>query len=200
MKRFVSRVSIVVLSGNTLFAANIPLQVVSLTPQQAEIQFTSTTSGPCTLSLTDNSGLGVTVWDVNSSVFTNANLDLSRPDTLTNGLTRRVLLGHRSAEVGTDGKTYSRSLEADAPHALTVTCGSDSGTIQFATRTVPLGTAYPVLPLYCAGGFEGHCDPTIDWTVTGKDTGYVDPLTGVVVKRVTGPGEVQSYPGVRGPA
>jgi hypothetical protein len=182
-----------------LSAANIPITLVGTTPQQAEIQYTSTIAGACTIGLTDNSPYGVTVWDV-SSKFSNSTYDLGRPDspeTGTSGLSRRVILGHRSAEQGNDGNIYSRSLEADAPHTVTVTCGSDSGTLQFATRTIPLGTAYPVLPQYCAGGLEGHCDPTIDWTVTGKDKAYVDPLTGVVVKRVTGPGEEQggySYP------
>src|SRR5271170_836321 len=128
------------------FSANIPITLVSVTPQQAEIQYTSTIAGACTIVVTDNSPYGVTVWDVSSSKFTNSNQDLSRTDTLVapsaglSGQARRVLLGHRSAEVGTDGNIYSRSLEADAPHGVAVTCGSDSTATPFifATRTVPL--------------------------------------------------------------
>jgi len=56
-----------------------------VTSQQTEIQYTSTISAPCTLSLADNSGLGVTGWDVNGSLFANANLDLSRPFRLPRG-------------------------------------------------------------------------------------------------------------------
>ncbi|HME05690.1 MAG TPA: hypothetical protein VKG25_01520 [Bryobacteraceae bacterium] len=189
--------SIIVLLGTALLGANIPLQIVSVTSQQAEVQYTSTIAGACTLAVTDNSGYGVTVWDVNP-LLTNASMDLARPDTIVDGPSRKVLLGHRVYEQGSDGKIYSRSLQADAPHTLTVTCGSDSGTIQFATRTIAQGTSYPELPQYCSGSKTwGHCLPTIDWTVGGKDTGYVDALTGALVKRVTGPGEEQNYPGVR---
>jgi hypothetical protein len=180
------------LLATTLSAANIPLQVVSVTSQQAEIQYASTISGPCTLSMTDNSGLGVTVWDVNGSKFANANQDLSRPDTLVNGQTRKVLLGHRVYQQGSDGKIYSMSLQADAPHTLALTCGSDTGTVSFSTLTIPQGQNYPELPQYCSGAgamYGSHCWPTIDYTVAGKEIGYVDAFTGALVKRVTGPGE-----------
>src|SRR5271165_5568389 len=116
---------LVCLFALSLSAANIPITLVSVTPQQAEVQYISTIAGACTLAVTDNSPYGVTVWDVNSTVFTNANLDLSRPDTLIlGGTSRKVLLGHRVTEQGNDGNIYSRSLQADAPHTLTVTCGS----------------------------------------------------------------------------
>ena len=183
------QILILLLFAGAVFGANIPLQVVSVTSQQAEIQYTSPISGPCSLALTDNSGMGVTVWDVNGSVFANANLDLSRPDTLLDGMIRKVLLGHRTAEQGTNGNFYSRSLQADAPHTLTVTCGPNSGTVQFATNTIQQGEAYPEMPQYCANGLWGRCLPTIDYSVAGKEIGYVDPLTGALVKRVTGPGE-----------
>ena len=49
------------------------LQVISVTTQQAVVQYTSPDANPCTLAMTDNSGMGVTVWDVNSSIFSNAN-------------------------------------------------------------------------------------------------------------------------------
>jgi hypothetical protein len=176
----------------TLSAANIPLQVVSVTSQQVEIQYASTISGPCTLSMTDNSGLGVTVWDVNGSKFANANQDLTRPDTLVNGQTRKVLLGHRVYQQGSDGKIYSMSLQADAPHTLALTCGTDTGTVSFSTLTIPQGQNYPELPQYCSGAgamYGSHCWPTIDYTVAGKEIGYVDAFTGALVKRVTGPGE-----------
>jgi hypothetical protein len=42
--------------------------------------------------------------DTNGSKFANANQDLSRPDTLVNGQTRKVLLGHRVYQQGSDGK------------------------------------------------------------------------------------------------
>src|SRR5450755_2100869 len=178
----------------TLSAANIPLQVVSVTSQQVEIQYASTISGPCTLSMTDNSGLGVTVWDVNGSKFANANQDLTRPDTLVNGQTRKVLLGHRVYQQGSDGKIYSMSLQADAPHTLALTCGTDTGTVSFSTLTIPQGQNYPELPQYCSGSgamYGSHCWSTIDYTVAGKEIGYVDAFTGALVKRVTGPGEGQ---------
>jgi len=181
-----------------LFGANIPIRLVSVTTQQAEVEYASTIPGACTLSLADNSGLGVTVWDLNGSKFPGADQDIGRPDTFVVLETRKVLLGHRVYQQGSDGKIYSMSLQADAPHTLTVTCGSDSGTLQFATKTIPQGTAYPELSQYCSGSKTwGHCMPAIDWTVSGKDLGYVDAATGALVKRVTGPGESQNYPGTR---
>ena len=181
-------------------ATNIPISVQA-TSQQAVATYVSTIAGACTLALTDDSGLGVTVWDVAASKFANSNLDTSRADTkypIGGVLYRSVVLGHRSYEVGSDGKIYSRSLQADAHHTLTVTCGSDSGTAQFATRTIALGTAYPELPQYCSGSKTwGYCQPSIDWTVSGKQIGYVDRVNGALVKRVSGFGEDANYPGMR---
>ena len=172
-----------------LFGASIPIRLVSVTTQQAEVEYASTIPGACTLSLADNSGLGVTVWDLNGSKFPGADQDIGRPDTFVVLETRKVLLGHRVYQQGSDGKIYSMSLQGDAPHTLTVTCGSDSGTLQFPTKTIQQGTGYPELPQFCPTGMWNHCWPTIDFSVAGKETGYVDAFTGALVKRVTGPGE-----------
>lgn len=158
------------------------VQLVGVTPQQAVIQYTAPDTEPCTLQVTDQSGLGVTVWDVDGTVFAGSDVDLNRPNTVTSerGLRRRVVLGKRSAEPGSDGRFYSRSLQADTRHLVSVTCTSGTETLPFKTLNIPVGNMAPDPPAFHSAGFGNAAWPTIDWT--DRDTPYIDPKTGVLLR------------------
>src|SRR5271163_3149536 len=93
------------IAAASLRGDNIAITVQpNITPTQAIVQYTATSTGSCTIAASDQSGLGVTVWDLDGSTFANANIDTGRPDTIQDGTNRTVILGHRSVEKGLDGQ------------------------------------------------------------------------------------------------
>jgi hypothetical protein len=178
------------IAAASLRGDNIAITVQpNITPTQAIVQYTATSTGSCMIAVSDQSGLGVTVWDLDGSTFANANIDTGRPDTIQDGMNRTVILGHRSVEKGLDGLFYSRALQANTQHFVTVACGSDSGSATFTTQNIPFGGSYPELPIFDSQNTWNYAYPTIDYTIAGKEHVYIDPLTGAAVKRVTGPGD-----------
>ena len=123
--------------------------------------------------------------DVDPSLFPGSNLD-NRAGTLSNGPQRTFVVGARRSDLATDGKHYSRALQANTQHYYRVTCGSKLFTGQFVTMNPPLGNTYSDNPPFDATAFGNYGWPTIDWIDQSKV--YIDPLTGVAVKRFTQPG------------
>jgi hypothetical protein len=169
----------------SLCAQATNLRVVSVTAQQAVVEYDTPDTSACTLAVTDSSPLHVTVWDVSSAKFVNANTDLGRPDTTVwnNGLTREVILGARTAQAGADGKLYSRSLQANTAHTLTVTCTGAPVSINFTTLNPPVGATYPDPQSFDPAGVGNAAWPTIDWTA--PNAVYIDPKTGISLRPAT---------------
>ncbi len=171
------------LCAASAWCATIPITVVGTTPTQGVVTYKPTITGACTVALSEASGYTPLVNDANPSLFTNASSDL-RPGDLTASGTRTVVLGRRRYELALDGKRYSRALQANTPHYLQVTCGSDVGTATFTTANIPLGAA-PDVPGFDSGAFGNYAQPTIDFQ--NPDLTYVDALSGVLLKRATSP-------------
>lgn len=163
-----------------LLAQPANLQIQDVTGQQMHASYTAPSSSACTLGVTDNSGFGVTVWDVNAK-FTGSTSDLSRSNTQTNGLNRIVEIGLRAAQAGTDGLIYSRSLQNNTGHTLTVTCGS-AVSINFTTLPQPIGRTNPEPSPYLSTGANNSAWPTYNPNSPGPQ---IDPLTGALL--LTGP-------------
>ena len=182
------------LIGSVSFAATIPVTVVGTTQTQIVVTYEATTAGACTLSATDNNN-GPSVADLDATRFTNANQDLSRTlangflwPTLVSGLRRTVVIGtHDQIKKGADGKSYSTALQTNSDHTITVSCngGADTGTVHAQTQNVPYGSYYPELPIPDPTQTTYGVQPTIDWT--DNTVKYIDPITGVLMQRVTGP-------------
>jgi hypothetical protein len=135
--------------------------------------------------------VGVLVDDVNPALFAGANLD-SRTGN-TNTLTQRVfVVGHRDAEVASDGNRYSRALQANAQHHLTLTCGTQSFDQTFQTRNIPLGDTHNEGPLADRNNPGQYAYPTIQWSNQGQ--ALIDPLTGLRSVRATAPLGTPSSP------
>jgi len=163
------------------------LSVLSVTSQQALVQYNAPDTNACTLAVTDNSGFGVTVWDVNPGTFANSDQDLGRANTITwdGGLSRGVVIGKRSAEAGVDGKLYSRSLQQNTDHTLTVTCDGAALSIDFTTLIPPIGATNPDPPAFNPAGFGNADWPNVNWgssATTENSTPYIDPKTGILLK------------------
>jgi hypothetical protein len=168
-----------------LFGQTTGLTIASVTAQQAIVQYSAPDASPCALAATDNSGLNVTVWDVSGATFSGAGSDLSRSNTVTwnEQRNRQILLGARSVQAGSDGKLYSRSLQANTAHTLTVTCSGGQASVTFNTLNPPVGATYPDPQSFHAAGFGNAAWPTVDWT--SYSTTYIDPKTGIALRPAT---------------
>jgi hypothetical protein len=155
------------------------------TPTQAILTYTAPSDSPCTIQVSESPTLSPLVHDVDPSLFPGANLD-SRAGNLTNGLERTFVVGARRSDVATDNKLYSRALQANTQHYYQINCDSTSVAGQFMTVNPPLGNTYSDNPPFNAAGFGNYGWPTIDWT--DQSTVYIDPLTGIAIKRFTTPG------------
>src|SRR5258708_6624934 len=188
-----------------LWADTITITRVRSTQTQIMVSFTATSTAPCTITATDQNN-GPTVNDLDPLKFTGANQDLLR--TVANGfrwpalcggspcsaentaVQRTVFIGgHDEIKQGSDGKWYSTALQVNSSHTITVTCngGADTGTAPAATTNIPLASNYPELPIPTPGSpLGGMPQPTIDWSRGGKKAQCIDPITGVLIQRITG--------------
>ncbi len=70
---------------------------------------------------------------------------------------------------------------------MTCNGGADTGTAPAATTNIPLASNYPELPIPTPGSpLGGMPQPTIDWSRAGRKAQYIDPVTGVLIQRITG--------------
>jgi len=180
------------------------LTVRGTTETQIAVSYTATSTSACRIGAVDQNG-GPIVNDVDSTKFVNANLDLSR--TGTNGFRwpslcggsacsggntdvhRTVFIGgHDEVKQGTDGKWYSTALQVNSQHSVTVVCDLVNGATVFpVTQNLPVASNYPELPIPTPGSpVGGMPQPTIDWSRAGRSQAYIDPMTGVLIQRITG--------------
>jgi hypothetical protein len=155
------------------------------TPTQAILAYTAASDSPCTIQVSESPTLSPLVHDVDPSLFPGANLD-SRAGNMANGLQRTFVVGARCSDLATDKKLYSRALQANTRHYYRISCDSTSVTGQFMTDNPPLGNTYADNPPFNAAGFGNYGWPTIDWI--DQNNVYIDPLTGIAIKRFTRPG------------
>ena len=160
------------------------VQVTGATATQAVVTYTAPDESPCRWEVSESDSLRPIVHDVNEGLFPGANQD-DRPGSLLQGRQRIVVIGRRSAERAADGKRYSRALQANTVHYFRIVCGSDVATGSFTTENIPLGLTHndplPVDP-EAPGQYAW---PTMSWTDRGEKV--VDPLTGLLLQRMTLP-------------
>ncbi len=162
-----------------------------MTPTQAVIHVTATNAdgspftGHCLYRVSEGSSFSAPVNDVNPALFPGSNSD-ERPGSVVNGKDRFFVAGTRTAGKAPDGKFYSRALQAATQHWVGVTCGTGGEkSASFTTQNPPLGNAYPEFPHFDPAAFGNRAEPTIDFI--DKSKSYIDPLTGILLKRITGP-------------
>ncbi|MBI1898588.1 MAG: hypothetical protein HYS04_18950, partial [Acidobacteria bacterium] len=95
---------------------------------------------------------------------------------------RTITIGARTSELAADGKLYSRASQAFTEHFYSVTCSAGTATGTYVTKNPPLDDTYPDIPPFNESGFGNYGWPSIDWSDHNRT--YVDPLTGLLTKRV----------------
>jgi len=164
-------------------------RVLGTTATQALIAYTAPDGNACTIQVSQSAGLTPPALDVDPGTFANSNSDLSRPSTVTSGLSRMVVLGQRTAQYATAGtysgvRHYSRALEAYKPYYGKITCPStgDTQTFTFTTGNIPLGQTYGD-PWLSDTSHPGD-QPWPEWLGGLTPESFIDPLTGVNEYRI----------------
>jgi hypothetical protein len=165
-----------------LFAGRCAAQVVGVTATQAVIHY-SDPAASCTVQVSQNASLTPLVYDVNPALYSGANLD-TRPGSVISGTDHWFVVGKRSADLALDGLRRSRALQTQSAYYYSATCGGNTYTGQFTTANIDLGKTYPEQPPFDAAAFGNYGWPTINWN--DQTQSYVDPMTGVLLKRATG--------------
>ncbi len=171
-----------IFSAGILLGQAPTLQNVTTTETQAVIRYVAPNTSACTVEISESSSLSPLVHDVDPSLFSGANLD-SRVGSVSNGTERIFVAGKRDAEKAGDGRRYSRALQANTQHFYQITCGPGSLTGTFRTANPVLGDDYTEIPTFDSTAFGNYGWPSIDWT--NQSTSYIDPLTGLLLKRVS---------------
>jgi hypothetical protein len=188
---------LLLLSASFIAAQQFTVDASHATATQALLTYTPPSTAACTVQVSESATLSPLDHDVDPVLFPGANLD-SRAGTATNGSARAFVVGTRRSDLAADNKLYSRALQANTQHYYKVTCGGASATGQFMTVNPPLGNSYTDSPPFNANGFGNYGWPTIDWSDQTKV--YIDPLTGIAIKRFTQPGAFGFQGGTNGSA
>jgi len=171
----------------------LELRVIGATPTQAVITYIAPDPAPCGVQSSTDASFGIVDRDIDPNIFPGSDSDL-RPGNPAQGRFRTVIIGFRGTARGSDGRLYSRALEAATTHYVKVSCrrGSYIGTLTLQTQNPPLGNTAPDYIPFDAEAFGNYAWPTIDFTAPTsqpeKNT-YIDPLTGIRLVRWTGPGD-----------
>jgi hypothetical protein len=175
------------LSGSTVYLDGAPSgnqwQQITVT-DSTHFTFTSGVSS----SITGN--VGILVPDVDTALYSGSNLD-TRTGTVTAFKNRIFVLGAHSAPISADGLTrYSRALQIDSRHHLTITCGASTLDAEFYTQNIAGGNTYNIGPTTDPANPGQYEYPTIQWSNTAQQLN--DPVTGVRMRRGTQPSGIAS--------
>jgi hypothetical protein len=172
-----------------LLAQPAQLSLVGTTSTQIVFSYQSPDDNACTVAAVNSDDPTVPVYDLDTTTFTDAlavNTDF-RHDWNVGSRSRVFVLGKRTSDVGADGKLYSRALEVNAMHHITVTCAGNAVTLDTKTSRLPNGETFPENPPFNSAGVGNYAWPDVDWS--NRSAPLIDPMTGVKVKFATFPGD-----------
>jgi hypothetical protein len=160
------------------------------TATQAVLSYTAPDDAACTIEVREV-GSTALVHDVDPALFADSQNDLLRPGSSIQGRHRVVVIGKRAAEKATNGKRYSRALQADTEHTFSIQCSTGAPyTGRLRTTNIMLGNSYmepiPADPLEPGA----TAWPTLSWT--DRDEKIIDPQTGALMRRVSLPTDTAS--------
>jgi hypothetical protein len=117
------------------------ITVTGVSSTQAIIAYQAPDENACSVEVSESINYTPLVHDVDPLLFAGSNLD-KRPGAIYYKTSRTFVAGKRAAEVGLDGRRYSRALQAATQHYFRITCGLDQATGKFVTGNIPLGAGY----------------------------------------------------------
>ena len=154
-------------------------------------------ANPCSVEVSESPSYRPLAHDVDPVLFAGADQD--NRDGTTNGLQRVYVAGKRRAEKGTDGRWYSRALQAFTTHYFRITCGASQATGTFLTANIALGNTYDdTIPADPAVSARPYFSSTgsyawpefLSWNnqdPSARPETVIDPQTGMLLKRLALP-------------
>jgi hypothetical protein len=166
------------------YGAVSTVQVGDPARQQGVVTFRVKDPGQCTITVYRDSALTDKVEDTNNSVFAGSE-SCARPYNVIDGRQVTAVIGRRTSEAASSGKLVSRSLEVNRAYYVLITDLTDSASAQvsFTTANIPWGDTHIEEVPYNAAGFNRWAYPDLDWTDAGSEKEYVDPISGVRIRR-----------------
>jgi hypothetical protein len=157
------------------------VEIVGTTNTQAVLAYSAPDSGACTVKVSQQRSMTPLVRDVDPDLFPGSDRD-TRPETIAAPTSRIFVVGKRITERASDGRNYSRALEAYTNHYYQVTCGTAVVTGSFITANIPLGMTYNDVPQVDASNPGQWMIPT---QLQDRTQTIVDSQTGALLKRVS---------------
>ena len=177
--------AVVLLAACPGFAA-IGKVTVQATSMQAVLAYTAPDRQPCRVEIRETPSLAPLVNDVNPALFAGADMD-NRAGSISLGRWRTFVAGTRRAEASGDTRFYSRTLQVNTVHYYRITCGAETATGSFQTANMPVGNGWIEPPRPDAARAGKTALPTLNQVP--RNGTIVDPHTGVLLKRVSVPGD-----------
>jgi hypothetical protein len=187
--RFMTPFVLVVVLAGCSYAEIRNVTVSGTTATQAVVTYTPPDTSICSIAVSetaDPSGnpQAPLVHDVDPNLFSGADQD-NRAGNLANNGTRVFVIGTREAEKATDGRYYSRALQANTLHYGKITCGGSTALFTFRTTNIPLGIGYSD-PWPTDSSHPGEwAVPSSPGSIGEK---FIEPQTGAQIVRMTYPG------------
>jgi hypothetical protein len=172
------------------WGAAIEVRVVGTTPTQAILSYTAPSDDRCALEVSASPSFVPPVHDLDPSLFAGANFD-NRPGNVNQGRQRVFVIGKRSAEAAAKGHRVSRALQVSTTHYFRLKCGTAVATGSFSTANLAAGKAYPEIPMVDRNHPGEYSWP--DMAYGDRDPQMIDPLTGILFKPLSRPGENTEY-------
>ncbi len=157
------------------------VEIAGITNTQAVLTYSAPDGVPCTVAVSQQPSMTPLVRDVDPALFPGSDQD-TRPETIASQTSRIFVAGKRITQRASDGKNYSRALEAYAAHYYQVTCGSAVAAGSFTTANIPLGMTYNDVPQVDESNPGRWLIPT---QLQDRTQTIVDPQTGALLKRVS---------------
>jgi hypothetical protein len=180
---------ILLLTAVPLLGQPAQLAYVGSTSTQIVFSYQSPDENACIVAAVNDDDSNVAVYDLDFNLFPAmpaVNSDF-RHDWNIGKRGRIFVLGKRASDAGVDGRLYSRALEVDTPHTITVTCAGGSVTLKARTGRLPAGYTYPENAPFHPSGLGSWGWPSVDWS--NRNHPLIDPMTGVKIKFATFPGD-----------
>ncbi|MCC6392557.1 MAG: hypothetical protein IT167_18295 [Bryobacterales bacterium] len=181
----------VVLAETAGFAAASNVEIKGQTSTQAVISFSIPDPAHCTVQLFTDPQRTQAVNDTNETLFPGS-ANCARPGSAVQGSHVTFVAGARTSQAAaSDDRMYSRALAVLTTYYYRITDTNDGQHVDgsLSTANIPWGNLYPEQPPFDAKAWDNRAYPQMDWTPQGRDKVVIDPLTGLRVKRMSGPGD-----------